>query len=79
MGSFVHQAAERARKELGLGKLRDVTIRCTEGTLVCKAAQASGGHQVVLAALIRPEHRFFLRPINTAIRKVRETLKRLRL
>jgi len=79
MGSFVHQAAERARKEMGLGTLRDVIIRCTEGTLVCKAAQASGGHRVILAALIRPEHRFFLRPINTAVRKLRDALKRLRL
>ena len=77
MGSFVHSAAQRAREELALGGIRDVTIRSEKGTLACKSIQMQDGRYVVLAALIPPTTRFFLRPVNNALRRIREALQEL--
>lgn len=77
MGSFVHNAAERARKELDLGSIRDVNIRCEEGTLVCKATEMEDGRPIILAALIPREIRFYIRFINIAVKKIRNALRQL--
>ncbi|MFX1563903.1 MAG: roadblock/LC7 domain-containing protein [Promethearchaeota archaeon] len=74
MGSFVHNAAERARKELKLGSIRDITIRCEEGTLVCKATEMEDRRPIILAALIPRKIRFYIRHINIAVRKIRGIL-----
>lgn len=79
MGSFVHNAAERAREELELGTIRDITIRCEHGTLVCKSTQLQDGRYVILAALVPRETRFFLRAINNSLREISETLRQLKL
>lgn len=78
MGSFVHSAAERARDELALGTIRDVAIRCQDGTLVCKATELADGHSVILAALVAPTTRFYTRSVNHALRKVGEALRQLK-
>jgi predicted regulator of Ras-like GTPase activity (Roadblock/LC7/MglB family) len=78
MGSFVHSAAERARNELALGAMRDVTIRCQEGTLICKATELADGRSVILAALVPPTTRFYTRPVNNALRKVADALRELK-
>ena len=77
MGSFVHNAAERARAELELGTIRDVTIRCDEGKLVCKATEMKDGRHVILAALIPRETRYYLRSVNKTLLKVRDALRQL--
>jgi predicted regulator of Ras-like GTPase activity (Roadblock/LC7/MglB family) len=77
MGSFVHSAADRAKDELALGAIRDITIRCEKGTLVCKSTQLEDGRPVVLAALVSRDTRFFLRAVNNALREVGVTLKEL--
>ncbi|MFX1475495.1 MAG: roadblock/LC7 domain-containing protein [Promethearchaeota archaeon] len=77
MSSFVHNAAQRAREELKLGRIRDITIRCEEGTLVCKGATLSDGRLVVLAALVARNTRFFMRAVNNAVRKIQELLRNL--
>jgi predicted regulator of Ras-like GTPase activity (Roadblock/LC7/MglB family) len=77
MGSFVHNAAERAREELTLGMIRDITIRCENGILVCKSTQMQDGRFVILAALVPRNTRFFLRGINNALREIKVALKDL--
>ncbi len=77
MSSFVHNAAQRAREEMKLGEIRDITIRCVEGILVCKGIILSDGRQVVLAALVAPDTRFFMRAVNNAVRKIQELLRNL--
>ena len=74
MGSIVHNAAERAREELALGAMRDITIRCESGILVCKSIQMQDGRFVILAALVPRNTRFFLRAVNNALREVRKAL-----
>ncbi len=77
MSSFVHNAAQRAREELKLGRIRDITIRCEEGILVTKGCTLSDGRLVVLAALVSPDTRFFMRAVNNAVRKIQELLRTL--
>lgn len=79
MGSFVHNAAERAREELALGSIRDVTIRCNKGILVSKATELQDGRQVILAALVPRNMRFFIRQVNNALRKTRAALREFEL
>ena len=77
MGSFVFNTADRARDELNLGVIRDITIRCENGILVCKSAMLEDNRPVVLAALVPRNTRFYIRPVNNALRKIREVLKEL--
>ncbi|MFX1563061.1 MAG: roadblock/LC7 domain-containing protein [Promethearchaeota archaeon] len=77
MGSFVHSAAERARKELELGSIRDVNIRCKDGTIVCKATEMDDGRPIILAAMVPHDVRFYIRFINIAVRKIRKALRQL--
>ncbi|MFW9831366.1 MAG: roadblock/LC7 domain-containing protein [Candidatus Thorarchaeota archaeon] len=75
MGSIVHNAAERAREELALGAMRDITMRCEDGILVCKSTQMQDGRHIILAALVPRNTRFFLRAVNNALREIREALR----
>jgi len=77
MGSFVHNAADRARRELELGSIRDVNIRCEDGTIVCKATEMDDGRPIILAAMIPHDVRFYIRSINIAVRKIRSALRQL--
>ncbi len=77
MGSFVHNAADRAKDELALGNIRDITIRCEQGNLVCKSLLMEDERPIILAALVPREKRFFLRAVNNALRKIREALREL--
>jgi predicted regulator of Ras-like GTPase activity (Roadblock/LC7/MglB family) len=77
MGSFVHNAAERARKELELGSIRDIAIRCEDGIIVCKASEMEDGRPIILAALVPRKTRFYIRFINRAHRKIRSALGQL--
>ncbi|MDO8055886.1 MAG: roadblock/LC7 domain-containing protein [Candidatus Hermodarchaeota archaeon] len=77
MGSIIHDAADRAKDELGLGAIRDITLRCKEGTLVCKSTILKEGRPVVLAALIPKETRFFIRAVNSALREIETALQEL--
>ena len=77
MGSFVFNTADRARDELKLGIIRDITIRCENGTLVCKSALLEDNRPVVLAALVPRNTRFYIRAVNNALRKIRVVLREL--
>lgn len=77
MGSFVFNTADRARDELKLGTIRDITVRCENGTLVCKSALLEDNRPVVLAALVPRNTRFYIRAVNNALRKIRVVLKEL--
>jgi predicted regulator of Ras-like GTPase activity (Roadblock/LC7/MglB family) len=77
MGSFVFNTADRAKDELKLGLIRDITIRCEQGSLVCKSTLLEDGRPVVLAALIPRNTRFYIRQVNNTLRKIRDVLREL--
>ncbi len=77
MGSFVFNTADRARDELKLGRIRDITIRCEKGSLVCKSTFLEDERPVVLAALVPRTTRFYIREVNKALREIREVLREL--
>ena len=77
MGSFVFNTADRARDELKLGLIRDITIRCEQGSLVCKSVLLEDGRPVVLAALVPRNTRFYIRQVNNTLRKIRDVLREL--
>jgi predicted regulator of Ras-like GTPase activity (Roadblock/LC7/MglB family) len=77
MGSIIHDAADRAKDELALGAIRDITLRCKEGTLVCKSTILKDGRPVVLAALVPKKTRFFIRAVNNALREIESALQEL--
>jgi predicted regulator of Ras-like GTPase activity (Roadblock/LC7/MglB family) len=77
MGSFVFNTADRARDELKLGMIRDITIRCEQGTLVCKSTLLEDNRPVALAALVPRNTRFFIRAVNKALGEIREVLREL--
>ena len=77
MGSIIHDAADRAKDEMALGAIRDITLRCKEGTLVCKSTILKDGRPVVLAALVSRNTRFFIRAVNNALREIETALQEL--
>lgn len=77
MGSIIHDAADRAKDEMALGAIRDITLRCKEGTLVCKSTILKDGRPVVLAALVPRNTRFFIRAVNNALREIETALQEL--
>ncbi len=77
MGSIVFNNADRARDELKLGLMRDITIRCEQGSLVCKSVLLEDGRPVVLAALVPRNTRFYIRQVNNTLRKIRDVLREL--
>ncbi|MFX1317976.1 MAG: roadblock/LC7 domain-containing protein [Promethearchaeota archaeon] len=77
MGSIVFNNADRARDELKLGLMRDITIRCEKGSLVCKSTPLEDGRPVVLAALVPRATRFYIRQINNSLRKIQNVLREL--
>jgi predicted regulator of Ras-like GTPase activity (Roadblock/LC7/MglB family) len=74
MSGFVASTVERMRDELGLGQLRDISVRCSMGKAVFRKI-ASQGEQALLIAAIMPRNvRYHLRPIGKAATKIRHVL-----
>lgn len=71
IASFAFSAAKRTKSELGLGDLRDVLIRCTEGKVVFKAVEVSSNESFILSAIIPPSTRYYNRIINMAAKEIK--------
>ena len=74
MSGIVASTAERMQKELGLGGVRDITIRCTEGKAVFKKIQSGGSESFIIAALMARRVRYHLRPLGKTATKISRLL-----
>ncbi|WXG40217.1 MAG: roadblock/LC7 domain-containing protein [Candidatus Freyarchaeum deiterrae] len=72
IASFAFSAAKKTKSELGLGDLRDVLIRCTEGKAVFRAVEVSPSESFILSAIIPPQTRYYNRRINMAAREIKK-------
>jgi predicted regulator of Ras-like GTPase activity (Roadblock/LC7/MglB family) len=71
IASFAFSAAKRTKSELGLGDLKDVLIRCTEGKAVFRAVEVSPSESFILSAIIPTQTRYYNRIINMAAREIK--------
>ena len=73
VSSFITDSAERVRKELMLGEIRDISLRCTEGKAVFKKI-GKGTTSLILAAVMPKEVRYHSRPIGKAATQIRRLM-----
>jgi predicted regulator of Ras-like GTPase activity (Roadblock/LC7/MglB family) len=74
VSSFITDSAERVRKELMLGEIRDISLRCTEGKAVFKKI-GKGTSALILAAVMPKGVRYHSRPIGKAATKIGRLLR----
>ncbi len=74
VSSFITDSAERVRKELMLGDIRDISLRCTEGKAVFKKI-GTGRSALILAAVMPRGVRYHSRPIGKAATRIRRLLR----
>ncbi|MFW9982336.1 MAG: roadblock/LC7 domain-containing protein [Candidatus Thorarchaeota archaeon] len=74
VSSFITDSAERVRKELMLGDIRDISLRCTEGKAVFKKIGRSSG-ALILAAVMPKGVRYHSRPIGKAATQIRRLMR----
>lgn len=75
VSGFISDSAERVRKELKLGDIRDISLRCTKGKAVFKKIGTSGKQALILAAVMPRNIRYHARPIGKAATKIKRLLK----
>ena len=75
VSSFISDSAERVRKELMLGDIRDISLRCTQGKAVFKKIGTSGKQALILAAVMPRDIRYHARPIGKAATRIKRLLK----
>ena len=75
VSGFISDSAERVRKELKLGDIRDISLRCTKGKAVFKKIGTSGKQALILAAVMPRKIRYHARPIGKAATKIKRLLK----
>ena len=74
MSGIVASTAERMRTELGLGSLRDITIRCSDGKAVFRKVLSSKNESFILAAIMPRKIRYHLRPLGKTATKISRLL-----
>lgn len=73
VSSFITDSAERVRKELMLGEIRDISLRCTEGKAVFKKI-GRGKTSLILAAVMPKSVRYHSRPIGKAATQIQRLM-----
>jgi predicted regulator of Ras-like GTPase activity (Roadblock/LC7/MglB family) len=74
VSSFITDSAERVRKELMLGDIRDISLRCTGGKAVFKKI-GRGSSALILAAVMPKAVRYHSRPIGKAATMIRRLMR----
>ena len=75
VSGFISDSAERVRKELMLGDIREISLRCTHGKAVFKKIWPSGKQALILAAVMPRGVRYHARPIGKAATRIKRLLK----
>jgi len=74
MCGMVAEVAERVRKELLLGAIRDISIRCTDGKAVFRRVGARGDDVLIIGAIMAKKVRYHARSIGKATTKIRKLM-----
>ncbi|MHA1772105.1 MAG: roadblock/LC7 domain-containing protein [Candidatus Thorarchaeota archaeon] len=75
MSGYIAATAERMRKELALGELRDISVRCSAGKAVFRKISPAGSQPLILAAIMPNNVRYHSRALGKAATKIRRLLK----
>ena len=71
MSGYVASSVDRMRNELGLGQLKDINVRCSEGKAVFRMILSGMDHGLILAALMPRKIRYHNRALGKAATKIR--------
>jgi predicted regulator of Ras-like GTPase activity (Roadblock/LC7/MglB family) len=71
MCGMIAEVAERVRKELLLGEIRDVSLRCQDGKAVFKRVGRRGDDVLIIGALMPKNVRYHSRAIGKATTRIR--------
>ncbi len=74
MCGMIAEVAERVRKELILGEIRDISLRCAEGKAVFKRVGARGDDVLIIGALMNKDVRYHSRAIGKATTQIRKLM-----
>ena len=74
MSGYVADSVERMRNELGLGELKDISVRCSEGKAVFRKIASQGKQSLILAAIMPRNVRYHARAIGKASTMIRKVL-----
>jgi len=71
MCGMIGDVAERVRKELMLGDVRDISLRCAQGKAVFKRVGARGDDVLIIGAIMGRNVRYHSRAIGKATTRIR--------
>ena len=71
MCGMIGEVAERVRKELMLGDVRDISLRCAQGKAVFKRVGARGDDVLIIGAIMPRNVRYHSRSIGKATTRIR--------
>jgi predicted regulator of Ras-like GTPase activity (Roadblock/LC7/MglB family) len=74
MTGIIGDVAERVRKELALGGVRDISLRCTLGKAVFKRVGARGDDVLIIGAIMPQNVRYHSRAIGKATTEIRKLM-----
>jgi len=74
MCGMIAEVAERVRKELILGEIRDISLRCAEGKAVFKRVGARGDDVLIIGAIMDKNVRYHSRAIGKATTEIRKLM-----
>jgi predicted regulator of Ras-like GTPase activity (Roadblock/LC7/MglB family) len=76
MSGYVASSVERMRNELGLGELKDISIRCAGGKAVFRKISSGKDQPIILAAIMDRDVRYHSRALGKAATKISSLLRR---
>ena len=71
MCGMIADVADRVRKELALGDVRDISLRCSMGKAVFKRVGARGDDVLIIGAIMPKNVRYHARAIGKATTRIR--------
>lgn len=71
MCGMIADVAERVRKELFLGEIKDISLRCADGKAVFKRVGARGDEILIIGAVMARDVRYHSRAIGKATTRIR--------
>ncbi|MBN2228723.1 MAG: roadblock/LC7 domain-containing protein [Candidatus Thorarchaeota archaeon] len=74
MCGMIADVAERVRKELYLGTIRDISLRCADGKAVFKRVGSRGDDVLIIGAIMQRDVRYHARSIGKATTRIRRLM-----
>lgn len=74
MSGIITEVAERVRRDLKLGDVRDISLRCADGKAVFKRVGALGDEVLIIGAMMPRNVRYHSRAIGKASTTIRKLM-----